>query len=345
MVEPHFQFYAKPEYFADIIARLNAAKQGERFLTANMVMQPADPSVAPIVKAMMAAARRGVNVALITDAHNFLRRNSSAPARALSRALDELSAAGVRCVVTNRPAGVVASAVAGRAHMKFTVIGRRFYVGGCNLERLQNIDMMAAAENEVAADWLAALGDRLIATGRTTSAIGTEDVTLKLGPATTLFVDAGQRGRSIILSQALSLIDTATSSVFLASQYFPGDVTARHLKAAWKRGVKIHIVYNHPTSYQPFSNRLLHSGYVLAHRVSLPKEFFAHAVRRREGYLHAKLLATDQGAIIGSHNFVSAGVRLGTAELAVRQMDTDFSRRAIQTVLKQLPGIASSVLK
>jgi hypothetical protein len=53
--------------------------------------------------------------------------------------------------------------------------------------------------------------------------------------------------------------------------------------------------------------------------------------------LHAKLIATEKGAIIGSHNYVRTGVQLGTAEIALMRYDTVFARNAIAALRRELP--------
>ena len=44
--------------------------------------------------------------------------------------------------------------------------------------------------------------------------------------------------------------------------------------------------------------------------------------------LHAKLLATDQGVMIGSHNYVKFGVSVGTAEITLKSSDPQLAVQA-----------------
>jgi hypothetical protein len=55
--------------------------------------------------------------------------------------------------------------------------------------------------------------------------------------------------------------------------------------------------------------------------------------------LHAKLLATEQGAMIGSHNYVVQGVTLGTAEAAILRNDPQFSKQAIGVFRERLAEV------
>jgi hypothetical protein len=45
-----------------------------------------------------------------------------------------------------------------------------------------------------------------------------------------------------------------------------------------------------------------------------------------------KLIACDKGFMIGSHNYVRAGVSLGTAEIALKSPDALLAREAVKTL-------------
>jgi len=351
----NYQFYTKPEYYAALIKFLNAAKPGDRFMTANMITAPWQPEVGEVLAAMIAAARRGADVSLITDARVFMldddRRLMPGPLlfhRQLPRhgldsrfqlvrdQFEELKAAGGRYVLLNRPRHLLANPDAGRNHIKFSIANDRYFIGGCNLESFHNLDLMVSADDPRVAGWLTDLGERMLTTGRSRAAIGPEDLEFAGPPGATFFVDAGVPHRSIILRQALNFIDDAREHITLTCQFFPGGITARHLAAARKRGVKIDIIFNSPT----LNHSILFFGFAGAQFVEQlkhPPEFFRHSLRG-PGYLHTKLLATEQGAMVGSHNFVSHGVALGTAEIALRVLDPEFARQAIATVRRQLPA-------
>jgi hypothetical protein len=64
----------------------------------------------------------------------------------------------------------------------------------------------------------------------------------------------------------------------------------------------------------------------------VPKGFFTEMLPRGGDTLHAKLLITDTGTMIGSHNYVAAGVLLGTAEIALLSRDKDFAKQALKTL-------------
>ncbi|HEY2003746.1 MAG TPA: phospholipase D-like domain-containing protein [Candidatus Saccharimonadia bacterium] len=347
-----FTFYSKPEYFAELIQFLNDAQPGERFVTVNMVTIPWQPGVAEVLDAMVAAARRGVQVTLLTDARNFLiapgglmpgplfyhrrlpRRRLPGRFQQQRRALETLKAAGGRYVILNRPAQAFTNPWYGRNHIKFTVCGDRYFVGGCNLDNSQHIDLMVAAHDASAANWLVTLAERMLATGSAMASMNGLDFTHETSSAQAFFLDAGVPRRSLIFEQAVELIAASREHVFLATQYFPGGEMGQALLAAHLRGATVTIVYNHPSLFSG-PMRLLNATYNLAQRHHLPESFFAHA-NAGPSYLHAKLLATEHGAILGSHNFVEQGVNFGTAEIALLVRDPKFARQATQTVLSQL---------
>jgi hypothetical protein len=61
----------------------------------------------------------------------------------------------------------------------------------------------------------------------------------------------------------------------------------------------------------------------------VPSHFFEGMIAKKNTMLHAKLLATDAGAMIGSHNYVRAGVALGTAEIALLSYNSSFTSQAL----------------
>jgi len=132
------------------------------------------------------------------------------------------------------------------------------------------------------------------------------------------------RGQSLIYDEALNMIDSAKEWIYVTCQYFPGGPTAKHLAAAQKRGVRIQIDFSHPHTHN--SAAAVHHMHQLAQRArGLPRNFFAGRLDKHVPKLHAKVLATEQGAMLGSHNYVVQGVQFGTAEIALQSFDPIFS--------------------
>jgi hypothetical protein len=60
-------------------------------------------------------------------------------------------------------------------------------------------------------------------------------------------------------------------------------------------------------------------------------------------HIHAKLIATERAAMIGSHNYVVQGVSLGTAEAAILRNDPQFSEQAVEVFTKRLAEASNKV--
>lgn len=133
----------------------------------------------------------------------------------------------------------------------------------------------------------------------------------------------------------MDIIDGAQERLLITCQFFPNDVTARHLLAAQRRGVKVDILYNDPSKH-PFPYNLLHRMVIAREGLKLPANFFAQALKRDKPYLHAKLLVSEQAAMMGSHNLVTAGVRLGTAEIAMVFTDPTVGDSAAENLRSQI---------
>jgi PLD-like domain len=353
-----FAFYTAAEYFAELTQRISEASDGDRLVLATMTLRPERPEVKRVMDELREAARRGADVKMLVDAKQFLLPGSETsvgvvpgplffngelplklkgPFRAILEMLDELQDAGGQYAIINQPGRRFTNPIAGRSHLKFAIINSRVYTGGCNLDTNQHIDMMAGWDDRRTADWLCSLAEKMIARGSVRLALDAQDVTWAIDHETSLLVDAGVRGQSLIFEKALELIDGASERITTSSQFFPNDVTALHLLAAHKRGVQIEIYYNHPRQFG-WPHNLLHYSVVGRARSSLPQRFFEHAQRRN--FLHAKVLVTEQAAMIGSHNFVRVGTKLGTAEITLLSYDLEFARQVLATLERQVRGDA-----
>ncbi|GAC1370246.1 MAG: hypothetical protein NVSMB39_2950 [Candidatus Saccharimonadales bacterium] len=351
MGNQRIQLLTRPAYLTDLARRAAGAGPGDRLVVATMSFDPADPAVGELLGAWQAAAQRGADVSFMVDAyayliyggtrpgplfwHRELPRRLGRPFQAIHEALEGLAAAGVKVTVLNRPQRLFTLPVAGRSHIKFAYVNGRVYIGGCNLDWHTKVDVMAAWDDAPTAAWLRGFAGKMAETGNAGAAAGGHDLECRISATETLLVDAGRRGQSLIFDSAMAMIDAARESVFIACQFFPNDVTGQHLAAAQQRGVKVEILYNH-ASQQSFPHNLLHHYVAARERRRLPASFFVQGLRRQQPMLHAKLIATERESIMGSHNFVSAGVRLGTAEIALMSIDPALGRRARQNLLDQI---------
>jgi hypothetical protein len=211
----------------------------------------------------------------------------------------------------------------GRSHIKAAVVGDRVFVGGCNLEHPGQFDVMTAWSSPRAAAVLSTWLERIAEDGKVRAAFGDVDVESRLDDHTSLLLDAGVPGQSLIYEEALSLIDGANDWIYLTCQYFPGGETAQHLAAASARGVHVSILYSHPRAHG--SSASLHHLHQLAQRArKVPRAFFDGRLDKQVPKLHAKVLVSEQAALVGSHNYIAQGVRFGTAELAIKSTDVNF---------------------
>ena len=345
--------YSRNEYFEMLASDVAALGAGDRVTLATMSFAPQDAQVGAILRALNEAARRGVVVKLIVDAYVFLLHNGRRPGpyffgttlparlarpfRRIHEALEELRASGGQYAVINQPHRPLSLPLAGRSHIKFGIINDRVFIGGCNLDGGGTADIMAGWQDSSTAEWLEELAGSMMSSGSAMAALDGQDIIRTLSSSSTIVVDAGVAGRSLIFEQAMALIDSAQEHVFIACQFFPNDITAKHLLAAHKRGAAVEILYNHPSQHT-LPHNALHHYVVGAERMRLPKSFFVQSLRPHRPFLHAKLIATEQGAMMGSHNFVTAGIKLGTAEIALLERDPEFGRRAVAAIRAQLTG-------
>lgn len=339
----------KREYIAELTERVSKLGKGDRAAVMTMAFDVRQPEVAALTRALTGAAQRGAEVLLSVDAYSLLVRDYTRPdwiARqqpaATKRpefaerwaALHAFEASGGNYVITNQVRSYTAPVV-GRSHIKFAVINDRVWIGGCNINDMTLIDLMATWRDASLADWLVALPERSRQAGSVHAAQHQQDEILPTAWNAQLFVDAGVRRQSRIMEQALRLIDEATERIIMTCQYFPSGATARHLAAAARRGVQIELIYNDPTN-RKWPNDWAHRMLAIVEQFSKPHALFEHKLPLGHPYIHAKLLITEKAAMLGSHNYVEAGVQFGTAEVALLSEDPSFATNAEAALRAQL---------
>lgn len=350
---PDYELYTKPEFLADITKRIGALQASDRVALATMSFDAAYPAVGELFETLAAAAQRGVNVSLAVDAYNFLKgkdqffgplfwQNEMPPASQLKgefltkqQQLDALTKAGVRVSITNQPRRRLSNPFGGRSHIKFAVINQRLYLGGCNLDNPNNLDLMAGWQDPGLADELYAFSESMHAAGGLAFMAGQDrQMNCSLG---TIFIDAGKKRQSLILRQGLAVIGQAKASLLFASQFFPNRATASAIRAAYKRGTKVSIRFNHPANFTR-NERLPQYLNIMYARLTMPAGFLSGQLPRSQTYLHAKIIATESAAMIGSHNYISTGVNFGTAEIALLSHETSF----VQDVVRKCDELLAS---
>jgi phosphatidylserine/phosphatidylglycerophosphate/cardiolipin synthase-like enzyme len=347
-------------YFKEVTQKLRAAKKGERIALTVMSFDPRDRRVLELTRALIAAAKRGANVTLAVDAMSFMINTyTDIPSGPIFRhrplltckmpyyrekidLLEELRGAGGDYRVVNIPHSKFINPFAGRSHIKSTVIGNEVYIGGRNLNRSEQIDLMVRIRDATAATHMYELIQSACKHGTVSEAMQGRDHELALDGYTSLLIDSGVRGQSIIYDQALEFIDAADEWLVMTCQYFPNSTTARHLAAARERGVKVQLFYNHP-AHHAHIHAVAHRLVAMRERARYHKELFALQGAKKQRRIHAKLIATEKGAMIGSHNYVTAGVRLGTAESAILRRDPAFAEQAVKVFERSLSAPTTAV--
>lgn len=351
-----FTFYATQEYFAELRRDIGATKMGDRILLATMAYDPRIQQIGDITRDLCAAAERGVDTKLSIDAYDLLVIGKSRPGpffyhtelpnklpRSLSHlttAFQQLEKSGVQLTITNPPKQRFSMPFAGRSHAKISIINDVIYLGGCNLEN-QYLDCMARWQDAPTAQWLYDIFSRRFSQPQTQIALGATDLRHRISEAGEIIFDVGVKKQSAIYQEALDLIDRAQDWLVITCQFFPNSTTAKYLKAASDRGVQVFPIFNHYSQHKG-AHRLLQEGVTRRERLRMPASFFAGQLSPTQTYLHAKILASKNEAMLSSHNFVTAGVNLGTAEIALHHKSAAFSAALAKLILDET-GLTSTI--
>lgn len=353
-----YTLYATREYFDRLVDDIDTTANGDRVLLAAMTLDPTVPTIQRVMHALKSAALRGAEVTLEIDAHSFMVDDSKIPGplflhknmpvklgpfhAQLHDTLQALSDAGVDTVVTNPPRRRFMSPFAGRSHIKASIINDVVYLGGCNLSSM-HLDAMVRFEKPETATWLYTILRKRVETPNTLEAFGIVDFTHKVDESTEIIVDVGIKRQSAIYRQAFDAIDNARDWLIISCQFFPNSKTAQRLRAAQERGVRVVPIFNHYSAHSSV-HAILQHGVTARERLRMPASFFETETAKGQTFLHAKILATEKEAMIGSHNYVPSGVNFGTAEIAVHSRDPHFSR-ACAAVLLEETGFALDLIK
>lgn len=341
------------EYYAEIKRSIRATKAGDRIAMMVMSFDPSEPITAGILRELIAATKRQVHVQLNIDAHSLMVHDVTAlPMGPLYTRLDPipkwrydfsskltilntLRENGGDYCVTNIPEKPFSNPFSGRSHIKFTVINDTAYIGGCNLNKTWGMDLMVRLEGKKTVDWIYKFIRSVGQNSNTASVLAGKDISLTIDKNTMMLVDAGKQHQSLIYQEALDLIDQAKKWIVLTCQFFPGKTTAEHVFAAQKRGVNVTIHFG-PVSNRARALRLLYWYAEQQERRKYPAGLFQNRLDPGLPRLHAKLLATEQAAMIGSHNYFAPSVALGTAEATILRRDPSFAKAAVKKFADRL---------
>lgn len=215
----------------------------------------------------------------------------------------------------------------GRNHMKIFITDDIAWIGGVNFAdpyfKRQDIMVKIAHKtivDQVAQVFMEAHEERL-----------KDDEVLKTNNAG-LFIDSGHTGKSVILDEAVRMIDKAMQTVQVVTAFVPDGKFLSALIAADKRGVTVELAVSDPSStigiYQlvnNFSNILL-----LLKNVRFK-------IHYEKVPIHAKVLIVDKRIVLfGSHNFLTKGVVMRTGEIALQSTD----KTLVDNLLKFYQSVA-----
>ncbi len=349
-ISDNFDFYSTKNYFRHLADSVSKTVKGDRVILTAMTFDPSDKLIAVLMEQMNLAAKRGVNVTIIIDSYTFIsngfskivpfvfstkQNHMNSP---IIKSLEQLKANGGSYTVLNKPKNPFSLIYSGRFHAKLAVINNRVYVGGCNLRDTFRTDMMIGWEDESTANKLTDICNKIIMPNYRQAAFNGQDLKIELSKTSSLIFDAGIKGQSTIMAKAFEIIDEAEQSIYFACQYYPNSLTTKHLIRAAKRGVKVTILFNHP-SHHSFPNSLIHRLVMQKQSWLSPTNLNLIKLPKTEHYMHAKLIASEKSAILGSHNYIVAGVNFGTTEIAVYNNSPKFSKAAIETVTSQIASV------
>lgn len=271
-----------------------------------------DASTDELLSALCDAAERGVEVMVAADSFTYTDfQGSYIPTTYRSKRVRDamkmqkrFRASGAEFNWLGRLSLV---AFSGRTHIKWCVVDDTVYsFGGVNLDQqsVDNTDYMFMVNNEALASRIIEEHKRIVKADSSNHAyrshrFGDDD--------NMVLIDGGFLGDSIIYRRACYWAERS-SHITLVSQYCPTGKLSRLLKKT-----DSDLYFNHWTNAGLLNRLVIRFGMLSSkHTTSY----------HRRPYLHAKFIIFtmpdgSKVAITGSHNFVRAGVFLGTREVAL----------------------------
>ena len=131
------------------------------------------------------------------------------------------------------------------------------------------------------------------------------------------------------------MIDSAEEWLVFASQFVPNGRVADRLVAAHRRGVDVQLAYNDPT-YWGAVGGIMQRRVLAKQQRRAPELFAAGKLSEASRPLHAKVLASERGAMVGSHNLSEAGIKFGTSEIALFRDSPAFAHATRLLLMQQV---------
>lgn len=315
-INQNFEVLPRVNFFQDFTKEAAMAKT--RVWLRAMYVQHKE-AMTMVEPTLSEAASRGLDVRVVADSislnatdgvPSYLAKAGklSAQKKETQEMFERLSSEGVQVSITNEPSGKSKLVpYVGRSHIKISVIDNVCYLGGSNWTDTRAKDFMVKITNPVLVEKISPYFEMF------DNKKPSDDVEDKLDNETTLLIDAGAAGRSIIYDRAIELVRNEQSSIKFISQLIPEGKMLDELIAARARGIIIEVIVpkmseiKDPQIYAV--NRLTQKRMVKDGKI-IPITYLSF-------FIHAKALVGTRSAIVGSHNFSETGVKWGTEEIAL----------------------------
>lgn len=330
------RFQLPDEFFQTFIAQVDQARRSVYLQSLTFESGRVMDIVAP---ALIRAAQRGVQVEIHVDwlAKDYVhgkialtprfspsqRRYAAELHRRNHHITEQLRQAGVVITFVNKPdwlAKIIS--VAGRNHMKLYMVDEKIvWLGGVNVldAAVDHLDFMVSYTDQTLIQALkrAFFRNKL------------QDEVVTFGEDSSLLIDGGKRGKSIIYEHALGLIDQAEREIVFISQFVPERKLLKALVTRAKEGCQVTIMTS-PKTLMQFSQWPYKLTYLHCRRELKKVNVVIHHLPEK---VHCKLLLVDgREAIFGSHNLVETGIRLGTAEVGIQTTEPELISHLVRFI-------------
>ena len=290
-----------------------------------------DEATAEFFDAVVEAAGRGVEITVASDmfayselgGHFHFRSQFSRSIRPITELKRRLRKAGVKMHWLGSQAS---SMISGRTHTKWCIVDDVVYsFGGVNMYEsgIHSSDYMLRVEDAALADKLCAEQKHIVSANHDNHSYRSH----MFGDDTyQVLIDGGFVGDSIVYRHACNLTKEAVSVTYV-SQYCPTGKLGRLLEKTSST-----LYFNPWNQANSLNAAAIRVGTLLS---GLKTSY------KRSNYIHCKCMIFtfadgSKRAITGSHNFSSAGVWLGTREVALETSDPHIIKQLERFIAKHI---------
>lgn len=309
-----------PVSFLEATGQLAKSAQGRVGFEA-MIWYPDAPTY-QVIRMLEEAAGRGIRseakideyTLMTTDFHNNLWPAPSARKarqRQTQAMIQRMREVGVQVDLLNPP-NLLQRLIPQlrRNHRKIALIDHIGFVMGFNLTRdnFRWEDVAVALTDAKVVESLAAV---FADAGKKEK----HDQEISCSGDTSLLVDCGKVGQSLILERAADMVKRARYQVRYINLFHPNGVLEREMIKAVKRGVEVEGIISNPRWFTKarWDFRMMQ----LLNMARSKALGYQLVLGYHNPNIHAKVLVVDNQALVGSHNFVWEGVLAGTKELDI----------------------------